>query len=94
MQSPAKVNRLIWLSLVLLAVGLLGHLLAARAEGGHALHFQHHILGFFLLTLISALVVGVLGRFLWKGRHDITLLVVGALQTVFGLLIYVVFSNQ
>jgi hypothetical protein len=83
----------IWLGVILLAIGLLGHLLAANAEGGHAIHYRHHIFGFFLLTAITGIVIGVLGRYFWKGRHDITLLIVGALQTILGLLVYVSFSN-
>ena len=77
---------------LLLALGLAGHLLAANAEGGHAIHYQHHIFGFVLLSVASGILIAVLGRFFWRGRHDITLLIVGALQTVFGLLIYAIFS--
>ncbi len=80
------------LGVVLLAIGLAGHLLAAHAEGGRALHYRPHIFGFFLLSVASGIVVAVLGRFFWRGRHDVTLLIVGALQTVLGLLIYATFS--
>ena len=78
----------------LLVVGLLGHLLAANAEGGQAIHYRHHILGFLLLSLVSGILIGILSRFFWRGRHDVTLLIVGALQTVLGLLIYANFSNH
>ncbi len=79
------------LGVVLLAIGLAGHLLAANAEGGHTIHYRHHILGFFLITVVSGILVAALSRFFWRGRHDITLLIVGALQTVSGLLIYATF---
>jgi hypothetical protein len=82
-----------WIGVILLGVGLLGHLLAANAEGGRAIHYQHHIFGFFLLTVVSGIVIAVLGRFFWRGRPDLTLLIVGGMQTLFGLLIYFSFSN-
>jgi hypothetical protein len=72
---------------------LLGHLLAANAEGGHAIHYRHHIFGFFILTVASGIVVAGLSWLFWKGRHDITLLIVGAMQTIFGFLIYLLFTN-
>ena len=80
--------------IALLAIGLAGHLLAANAEGGRTIHYQHHIFGFFLLTLVSAIVVGILSRFFWRGRHDVTLLIVGALQAIFGVLIFASFRNH
>jgi hypothetical protein len=88
-----KRRAFVWLGIVLLATGLLGHLLAANAEGGRAIHYRHHIFGFFLLTVMAAIVIGILGRFFWKGRHDITLLIVGAVQTILGVLIYIHFSH-
>jgi len=36
----------------------------------------------------GALIAGLGWRF-WKGHHDITLLIVGAVQALFGLVIYV-----
>jgi hypothetical protein len=96
-QSEPKVSRnavLISIGIVLLGVGLLGHLLAAEAEGGRAIHYRHHIFGFVVLTLLAGIVIGVLSRFFWRGRHAITLLIVGALQTVFGWWIYAIFSSR
>ena len=81
------------IGLALLALGLLGHLLAASAEGGRAIHYRHHIVGFFLLSLVSGIVLGVVSRLFWRGRHDVTLLILGALQTIFGWLIYASFST-
>ena len=91
--QKSKRNRF-WLAVLLLAAGLLGHLLAANVEGGRSLHYRHHVLGFVLLTAASAIVVGMAGHFFWRGRRDVTLLVVGALQAVFGFLIYLMFSRS
>ncbi len=79
----------IWLGVILLAVGLSGHLLAARAIGGYYIAYRDHIAGFVFLTLVSAAIVAALGWRFWKGRHDITLLIVGALQTILGIVIYI-----
>ena len=81
-----------WLGIGLLATGLLGHLLAANAEGGRAIHYRHHIFGFLLLAIISAVVVGGIGRLFWRGRHDLSLVIVGALQAILGLIVLAIFS--
>jgi uncharacterized protein (DUF952 family) len=81
--------RWIWLGVTLLAVGLSGHLLAARAIGGYYVAYRDHIVGFLFLTFVTGVIIAALGWRFWKGRHDITLLIVGALQTVFGAVIYV-----
>lgn len=79
----------IWLGVVLLAVGLSGHLLAARAIGGYYIAYRDHIAGFLLFTVVTGAIVAALGWRFWKGRHDITLLIVGALQTILGIVIYI-----
>jgi len=79
----------IWLGVILLAVGLAGHLLAARAIGGYYIAYRDHIGGFLLLTIVSAVIVAALGWRFWKGRHDITVLIVGVLQTILGVVIYI-----
>ncbi|HEY3113292.1 MAG TPA: hypothetical protein VGJ62_06365 [Gemmatimonadaceae bacterium] len=79
----------IWLGVLLLAIGLSGHLLAARAIGGYYVAYRDHIVGFLFLTLVSAAIVAALGWRFWRGRHDITLLIVGALQTILGAVIYI-----
>jgi hypothetical protein len=84
----------IWLGVILLTVGLVGHLLAANAEGGRAIHYRHHIFGFVLLSVVSGILLAGLGRLFWRGRPDLTLLILGGLQTIFGLLIYAMFSNR
>jgi hypothetical protein len=80
-----------WTSLgaILLGVGLLLHLLSARAIGGSYVAYRDHILGFVVLTLVSGALIAGLGWRFWKGRHDITLLILGALQTAVGIVVYV-----
>jgi hypothetical protein len=73
---------------VLLALGLLGHLLAARAIGGSRMAYTHHVLGFLLILVVTGAVIAALGRWLWRGRPHVTWLVVGAVQALFGLVIY------
>ena len=85
---------LIGLGSLFLALGLAGHLAAANVEGGHAIHYRHHIVGFVVLSLGCGIIAGLLGRRFWKGRHDLTLLIVGILQTVLGWWVYVMFSRR
>ena len=82
----------IFVGVILLTAGLLGHLLAANAEGGREIHYRHHIFGFFLLSVISGILMAALGRFFWRGRHDVSLLIVGALQAIVGFVIYAMFA--
>jgi len=82
-------RRRAWLGVLLIVVGLLGHLFAARAIGGSYVAYRDHIFGFFLILLVSGALIAGLGWRFWKGRHDITLLIVGAVQALFGLVIYV-----
>ena len=77
------------LGVILLGVGLLLHLLSARAIGGSYVAYRDHILGFVGLTLVSGAIIAALGWRFWKGRHDITLLILGVLQTVIGVLVYI-----
>ena len=77
------------LGVILLGVGLLLHLLSARAIGGSYVAYRDHILGFVGLTLVSGAILAGLGWRFWKGRHDMTLLILGVLQTVIGVLVYI-----
>lgn len=81
-------SRWMWLGLILLVVGFLGHYFAARAIGGSYVAYRDHIFGFVLLTLVSGAIVALFGWRFWKGRHDITLLIVGALQAAIGYWVY------
>ena len=78
----------IWLGVVLTCVGFLGHFFAARAIGGYAIAYRDHILGFCLILIVTGAIIALLGRFFWRGRHDITILVIGIVQAAFGIVIY------
>ncbi len=77
------------LGVLLLGVGMLLHLLSARAIGGSYLAYRDHIFGFVVLTLVSGAIIAGLGWRFWKGRHDITLLILGAVQTIVGIVVYI-----
>jgi uncharacterized membrane protein (UPF0136 family) len=78
------------LGVLLLAIGLSGHLLAARAIGGYYIAYRDHIAGFVMATIVTGVLVWAIGRRFWKGRTDITILIVGILQTLFGIFVYIV----
>jgi hypothetical protein len=78
-----------WLGAVLLVAGFLGHFFAARAIGGTYIAYRDHMFGFVGLTLVSIAIVGLLGMRFWKGRGDVTLLIVGVLQALIGLEVYI-----
>jgi hypothetical protein len=86
-QATASRRRTL-LGVLLLPAGLLGHLLAARAIGGSYVAYRDHIFGFFLILVVSGGIIAALGWRFWKGRRDITLLIVGVVQALFGLVIY------
>ena len=77
------------LGVILLGVGLLLHLLSARAIGGSYVAYRDHILGFVGLTLVSGTIIVGLGWRFWRGRHDITLLILGVVQTIVGVVVYI-----
>ena len=77
-----------WLGVILIGLGLLGHLLAARAIGGTHLAYRDHIFGFVLIGVVSGVVISGLGWRFWRGRYDITLLAIGAVQALLGLVVY------
>ena len=77
----------LWIGIVLLAAGLSGHLLAA-ARGGSYIHYRHHILGFLFLSAVTWAPLALLGRRYWANRHDITLLALGTVQAILGVLVY------
>jgi hypothetical protein len=85
-------TRRLYISLVLLAVGLAAHLLAADVEGGRPIHYRHHVTGFFLIGALVAIVVVGLGRVLRGGNRRFGLLTVAVAQAVVGLVIYAVFA--
>ena len=74
---------------LLLIAGLVGHILAAQAIGGTRLAYRDHLLGFVGLTVVSGGIIAALGSRFWKGQRDITLLILGTVQALIGLLIYI-----
>ena len=82
-------RRLIWLGVLLLVVGFLGHFFAARAIGGTYIAFRDHIGGFFLILFVTGAIIAGLGRLFWKGRNDITLFIIGVVQALIGILVYI-----
>ena len=88
--TPSTSNRrLIWLGVLLLVVGFLGHFFAARAIGGTYVAYRDHIFGFFMILVVTGAIIAGLGWKFWKGRNDITLLAIGAVQALFGIVIYI-----
>jgi hypothetical protein len=86
---PAAQRPLIWLGVILTALGLLGHVLAARAIGGTHLAYRDHLFGFVLIAVVTGAIIGGLGWRFWKGRPGITMLTFGAVQALFGLFVYI-----
>ena len=82
-------RRRIWLGVLLVLVGFLGHFFAARAIGGSYVAFRDHIFGFFLILMVTGAIIAGLGWRFWKGRRDITMLIIGAVQALFGIVIYI-----
>jgi hypothetical protein len=86
----AKLNPLwTWLGVVLLVVGFLGHYFAARAIGGSYIAYRDHIFGFFLILLVTGGIIAGVGWRFWRGRRDITLLIVGLVQALLGIWVYI-----
>ena len=89
MMERAKVSQLYTsLGVILLVVGFLGHYFAARAIGGSYIAYRDHIFGFFVILLVTGLIIAGLGWRFWKGRRDITLLTVGVVQALLGVWVY------
>jgi hypothetical protein len=80
----------IWLGVILIGLGFLGHFFAARAiSSGNPVAYRDHIFGFFLILVVTGAIIAGLGWRFWRGRPDITMLSIGAVQALFGLVIYI-----
>ena len=80
-------KRLTWLGVLLIVVGFLGHFFAARAFDTY-IYYRDHIAGFFLILVVTGAIIAGLGWRFWKGRNDITVFVIGLVQAIFGIAIY------
>ena len=78
-----------WLGALLIVVGFLGHFFAARAISSNPRAYPDHIGGFFLILVVTGSIIALLGRRFWKGRNDITVLIIGIVQAAFGIWIYI-----
>ena len=77
----------IWVGIVFLVLGLIGHLYAAHATGGSSVAYTHHVLGFVLILVVTGAIIAAIGWRFWRSRPDITVLAVGVVQALFGLLV-------
>jgi disulfide bond formation protein DsbB len=89
MDQSRVSQRWTWLGVLLLVVGFLGHFFAARAIGGSYIAFRDHIFGFFLILVVTGGIIALLGWRFWKGRRDITVLIIGVVQALFGIYVYI-----
>lgn len=78
-----------WLGIILVIGAFLFHLFAARAIGGTRVAYRDHMAGFGLILVVTGGIIALLGRRFWKGRPDVTVLIIGAVQALVGLLVYV-----
>lgn len=83
------INPSLLLATILLVLGLIGHLYAAYASGGSSVAYGHHVFGFFLILVVTGAIIAALGWRFWRSRPDITVLIVGVVQALFGLLVAV-----
>jgi len=88
MDQTKVPQRLTWLGLALVVVGFLGHFFAARAIGTY-IYYRDHIFGFFLILAVTGTIIALLGWRFWKGRRDITVFIIGVVQALFGIWIYI-----
>lgn len=91
MLRSAKINSLRAASewtrrgtVLLLLIGLAGHLVAADAIGGGSTAYLHHVGGFVLILAVTGGLLAALARFVWPRHWPATLLTIGALQAALG----------
>ena len=81
---PSASPLLRWISVLLLALGLLGHLYAAHAIGGSRIAYTHHVLGFGFILLVTGGIIAGLGYRFWRSRWAYTLLAIALVQALLG----------
>jgi hypothetical protein len=70
---------------LLLGLGLLGHVYAAHAIGGSRIAYTHHVLGYCLILLVTGGLLAGLGWLFWRSRSALTILAIGLVQALLGL---------
>jgi len=80
----------VWWGIGLLGVGLVFQLLAARATKGGFAEYRNHVVGFLLLTAVAVVAMVFIGRRYWRGRVDLWLFTLGALQAAVGAMTFVI----
>lgn len=80
--SASRARRL-GLVVVLLVIGLLGHLFAAHLIGSRTA-YRDHIAGFLLIAAVTGVVLFGLGR-VWRGRGELILMIFAVVQALLGL---------
>ena len=76
------------LGVVLLAAGLLEHLLSARAIGGTYIAFRDHMFGFVVISVVFGAIIFGIGYRFWRRRPDISLLLLGVVNLLLGFYVY------
>jgi hypothetical protein len=56
--------------------------------GGTYIHYRDHIGGFVILSAAAWVILALLARYFWPRRRDITVLTLGVVQAILGLLVY------
>lgn len=88
--SVAGTSRpLTWLGIVLVVAAFLFHFFSARAIGGTFVAYRDHMAGFVLILVVTGGIITLIGRRFWRGRPDLTVLIIGVVQALVGLLVYV-----
>jgi hypothetical protein len=70
--------------LLLMLVGLGGHLYAAHAIGGSGTAYLHHVGGFVVILLVTGGVLAAPGKRRWRRWWPAVLITIGVLQAVLG----------
>jgi hypothetical protein len=76
------------IGVALLVFGLFEHLLSARAIGGSYIAFRDHIAGFVLISIVFGAIIFIAGFRFWRGRSDISVLMLGVVNALLGLYVY------
>jgi len=79
----------VWAGALFTIAAFFCHYFAARAIGGSYIAFRDHIFGFFVILVVTGAIIAGLGWRFWRGRRDITMLVIGVVQLLLGIYVYI-----